>query len=227
MTFKMKGTDTDIGRNYLPGMGADLSDLECLSAICVGTNVPFGLMLWYGPEITASQNAGALNGSSFYRGKEISVMLPFADNDPIVTDADGAKYRYSQFTLDADTSLPVVAGVGVYSSHYCRFMELSGLGLGHDGDSNYGLKNCDSISFARQGRIFVYTETDLFMDSELGYRVAITNATDEFQLRGGFGDLNDATKGSQLKACPKGWRVVKPSSAGGLAVIEINSNKGA
>lgn len=227
MTFQMKGTGSDIGRNYLPGMGADLSDLECLSGIAVGTDVPFGLMLWYGPEVNAAQNAGLqdLGKSDFYRGKGISVMLPFADGDAVVTDANGAAYAYSQFSLDPVTSKPVIAGVGVYSSAYCQLLPLQGLGLGHEGDRNYGQKNCDSVSFARQGRIFVYTETALNIDSRLGYRVAITNPTDEFQCRGGFGDLDDAAKGSQFTACPAGWRVVKPSSAGGCAVIEITSNK--
>ena len=49
-----------------------------------------------------------------------------------------------------------------------------------------------------------------------------TDANDEFQCRGGFGDLDDATKGSKFVATPKGWKVVKPSKAGGLAVIEID-----
>ena len=222
MTFKMKGTATDIGRNYLPGMGADLSDLEGLSAIAVGTDIPFGLMLWYGSEVTKAQSTGALNGASLYRGKEISVMLPFADGDTKVTHQDGTPYTYAEFQLDPVTSLPTVAGVGVYSSYYSQIQPVQGLGLGHDGDSNYGRKNCDSITFAREGRIFVYAETDMNIDSRVGYRVEITDALDEFQCRGGFGDLDDVNKGSQLVAAPQGFRVVKPSKAGGLAVIEID-----
>ena len=222
MTFKMKGKATDIGRNYLPGMGADLSDLEGLSAIAVGTDIPFGLMLWYGSEVTKAQSTGALNGASFYRGKEISVMLPFADGDTKVTHQGGTPYTYAEFQLDPVTSLPTVAGVGVYSSYYSQIQPVHGLGLGHDGDSNYGRKNCDSITFAREGRIFVYAETDMNIDSRVGYRVEITDALDEFQCRGGFGDLDDVGKGSQLVEAPKGFRVVKPSKAGGLAVIEID-----
>lgn len=223
MTFKMKGSAKDIGRNYLPGMGADLSDLECLSGICVGTNVPFGFLVWYGPEVQKAQNSGALEGQSFYRGKEITVMLPFADGDAAVKKSDGLLYTYADFALNPDTSLPDVAGVGVYSSHYSQLMPMGlELGKGHEGDCNYGKINCNSISFAREGRIFVYTETDLNIDSRLGYRVKISDANDEFQCRGGFGDLDDVTKGSEFVATPKGWKVVKPSKAGGLAVIEID-----
>lgn len=222
MTFKMKGTATDIGRNYLPGMGADLSDLEGLSAIVVGTDIPFGFMLWYGSEVTKAQSVGALNNTSFYRGKETTVMLPFKDGDTKVTHRDGTPYTYAEFQLDPVSGLPTVAGVGVYSSYYNQIQPIQGLGLGHDGDSNYGQKNCDSITFAREGRIFVYAETDMNIDSRVGYRVAITDPLDEFQCRGGFGDLDDIAKGSELVAAPKGFRVVKPSKAGGLAVIEID-----
>ena len=222
MTFKMKGTATDIGRNYLPGMGADLSDLEGLSAIVVGTDIPFGFMLWYGSEVTKAQSVGALNNTSIYRGKEITVMLPFKDGDTKVTHQDGTPYTYAEFQLDPATNLPAVAGVGVYSSHYNQIQPIQSLGLGHDGDSNYGQKNCDSITFAREGRIFVYAETDMNIDSRVGYRVAITDPLDESQCRGGFGDLDDIAKGSELVAAPKGFRVVKPSKAGGLAVIEID-----
>ena len=223
MTFKMKGSAKDIGRNYLPGMGADLSDLECLSGICVGTNVPFGFLVWYGPEVQKAQNSGALEGQSFYRGKEITVMLPFKNGDTVVKKSDGSPYAYADFALNPNTSLPEVAGVGVYSSHYDQLMPMGlELGKGHEGDCNYGKINCSSISFAREGRIFVYTETDLNIDSRLGYRVAITDPLDEFQCRGGFGDLDDIAKGSELVAAPKGWKVVKPSKAGGLAVIEID-----
>ena len=219
MTFKHKGSGTDIGRSYLPGMGADLSDLECLSGICVGTNVPFGLMLWYGPEANEAQTSGALNGTSLYRGKEITVMLPFKDGDAVVTRADGTPYALADFG-----GAPVLAGIGVYSSRYSQVIPLSGLGLGHDGDCSYGQKNCDSISFARQGRIFVYAETDLFIDSVVGYRKEITDPADEFQCRGSFGDVNDATKGADFTAAPVGvkLKVVKPSSAGGCAVLEID-----
>jgi hypothetical protein len=222
MTFKMKGTATDIGRNYFPGMGADLSDLEGLSGIVVGTDIPFGFMLWYGSEVTKAQTLGALNTTSFYRGKEITVMLPFADGDTVVTHQDGTPYTYAEFQLDPDTSLPTVAGIGVYSSHYNQISPIAGLGLGHDGDLNYGQKNCDSITFAREGRIFVYAETDMNIDSRVGYRVEITDPLDEFQCRGGFGDLDDIAKGADLVAAPKGFRVVKPSKAGGLAVLEID-----
>ena len=219
MTFKMKGTGTDIGRNYLPGMGADLSDLECLSGICVGTDVPFGLMLWYGPEANEAQSSGALNVASFHRGKEITVMLPFKDGDAVVTRSDGTPYALADFGGE-----PVLAGIGVYSSYYSQTQSLTGLGLGHDGDCNYGKKNCDSISFARQGRIFVYAETDLFLNSVVGYRKEITDPTDEFQCRGSFGDVNDAAKGAEFTAAPASvkLKVVKPSSAGGCAVLEID-----
>jgi hypothetical protein len=222
MTFQMKGAATDIGRNYLPGTGADLSDLEGLSAIVVGTDIPFGFMLWYGSEVTKAQSTGALEKSSFYRGKQISVMLPFADGDVKVTHQDGTPYTYAEFQLDPVTSLPAVAGVGVHSCRYHQLQPIQGLGLGHDGNLNYGQKNYDSITVAREGRIFVYAETDMNVDSRVGYRVTLTDPLDEFQCRGGFGDLDDVAKGSQFVAAPKGFRVVKPSKAGGLAVIEID-----
>jgi hypothetical protein len=224
--FKHKGTATDIGRQYQPGQGADLSDLEGLSGIAVGSNVPFGLVLWYGPEASQAQNAGALNKakSAYYPGAAITVMLPFAYTNTTVTRADGTRYRYTDFQMDPATNLPVVAGIGVYSNAYDRLMALTDAELkGHEGNYTYAQKNCDSVTHAREGRIFVYVETDVDASSQLGYRIDITNPADEFQIRGAIGDINDPTKGSELTPLPLGWKVVKPSSAGGCARIEINN----
>jgi hypothetical protein len=221
MTFKYPSNIQAINNNYPPGRHADLSDLDPISCTATGNDIPFGLVVWFGPEADASTHTG----HDFYPTNTRTCLLPFKDGATNTTNYDGVAYAYSQFKLGSD-GLPIVAGISVHSPVMMQLASFSDttVGLVQKGNQFYAKKNCDSVTVARNGRIHVYAETALSTNSVLGTRNEITDPASLTQCLGSLVDMADPLAATGCVALPASFKikVVEPAPAGGCgAMVEI------
>jgi len=206
---------------YQPGKIFDLSDNDGISVVPQGGPIPYGRVIVSGLATHAATNAGLNLGARHYTHNHTG-SLPDKNGDWL-RDCDlDDTYANLGFALPVDAAGDLmVEGIGMWT----EFGRTLNAGLAQPfglGECDYQKERCGEAGLAREGRIVVYTETDINRGDDLFFRTVVSaaQATDGVSLLGGFSNVG----GADFQAFPYG-SVFEPGPAGGHFVLSLNMQK--
>ena len=205
-----------------PGHIYDMADNDMSSHVPCGGVIPFGrgVVTGVGGTVADEFNAGNNNfggpGDTYYTNTD-TISLPDAKGEWLTTE-EGELYADAGLALPTDANGALCfEGISVWCPTKCKSAALD-LPWGHK-DIYYADILCDQVAVVRQGRVWVYTETDIDKKSQLYMRTCITDDTPgSLQLLGAFLD-NDDGGNAQLVDCAG---VFRPGCAGGAFVMDFS-----